>query len=138
VSQGDSCNLKEHAHAGWNFAVGLGSYLSLFYNGQYGLPPTVKGYVTLATASGLAALAAIVSPKAADLLRANASRMVPAKLEAAFKVEPAPAGVTQSLAQLKLDGTMGGVEVNLAAQGLGNVGAVEQADLRPSAERKEG
>jgi NNP family nitrate/nitrite transporter-like MFS transporter len=38
--------------------VGLGSYLSLFFNGQYGLPPTVKGYVTLATASGLAALAA--------------------------------------------------------------------------------
>ncbi|MFZ0115047.1 MAG: AsmA family protein [Xanthobacteraceae bacterium] len=93
-----------------------------------------RGTVTLGLdarkVDGLAALAAIVSPKAADLLRANASRMVPAKLEAAFKVEPAPAGVTQSLAQLKLDGTMGGVEVNLAAQGLGNVGAVEQADLR--------
>jgi uncharacterized protein involved in outer membrane biogenesis len=79
---------------------------------------------------GLAALAATVSPKAADLLRANATRMVPAKLEAAFKIDPAPAGGAQSLAQLKLDGTVGGVEVNLAAQGLGNIGAVDQADLR--------
>jgi uncharacterized protein involved in outer membrane biogenesis len=93
-----------------------------------------RGAVTLGLDAqkidGLAALAATVSPRAADLLRANATRMVPAKLEAAFKVEPAPAGVTQSLAQLKLDGTMGGVQVNLAAQGLGAVGALEQADLR--------
>ncbi len=40
--------------------VGLGSYLTVFYNAQYGLPPTIKGYVTFATASGLAALAAFL------------------------------------------------------------------------------
>lgn len=40
--------------------VGLGSYLSLFYSDKtlYGLPATVGGIVTFATASGLAALAA--------------------------------------------------------------------------------
>lgn len=40
--------------------VGLGSYLTVFYNAQYNLPPTDKGYVTFATASGLAALAAFL------------------------------------------------------------------------------
>ena len=40
--------------------VGLGSYLTLFYNGQYGLPSVDKGFVTFATASGLAALAAFM------------------------------------------------------------------------------
>jgi NNP family nitrate/nitrite transporter-like MFS transporter len=40
--------------------VGLGSYLTVFYNAQYGLPPTQGGYVTFATASGLAALAAFL------------------------------------------------------------------------------
>ena len=78
---------------------------------------------------GLAALAASLSPKAADLLRANASRIMPAKLEAELKVDPSASAPVTSLGKLKLEGKIGGVRVDLAAEGLGDATAPERADL---------
>jgi large subunit ribosomal protein L24 len=78
---------------------------------------------------GLVALASNLSPQAAEILRANASRMMPAKLEGALTVERTSSGAAQSHGRLKLAGNVGGVQVTLAGEGLGSIGALGQADL---------
>jgi hypothetical protein len=78
---------------------------------------------------GLVALASLAAPQAADWLRANAARALPAKLEAAVSVEPTPSGGAKSLGRAKLTGTMRGIAVALTGQGLGELADPRHADL---------
>ena len=70
---------------------------------------------------GLVALTGLVSPQAADWLRANAVRALPAKLDAALAVEPTPSGGAKSLGRVKLTGIMRGIAVVVSGQGLGEL-----------------
>jgi uncharacterized protein involved in outer membrane biogenesis len=78
---------------------------------------------------GLAALAAHASPKAAELLRTQVARIVPAKLDATLGLDPTPAAAAKFLARLRVDGRLGGVRVGVAAEGLGDMAALAQTDL---------
>jgi large subunit ribosomal protein L24 len=78
---------------------------------------------------GLVALAGLASPEAADWLRANAIRALPAKLDAALTIEPTPSGGTKSLGRAKLTGTLRGIAVALTGQGLGDLADPRHADV---------
>ena len=78
---------------------------------------------------GLVALAGLASPEAADWLRANAIRALPAKLDAALAIEPTPSGGGKSLGRVKLTGTVRGIAVALTGQGLGDVADLPHADI---------
>lgn len=78
---------------------------------------------------GLAELAARVSPKGAELLRANAARIAPAKFEAVLNVDPAPAA-GKSVGRLKLEGNIGGLRASITGEGRGDMSALARADIR--------
>jgi AsmA-like C-terminal region/AsmA family len=78
---------------------------------------------------GLVALAGLASPEAADWLRANAIRALPAKLDAALTVQATPSGGAKSLGRAKLTGTIRGIAVALTGQGLGDLADPRHADL---------
>jgi large subunit ribosomal protein L24 len=78
---------------------------------------------------GLAALAGLASPEAADWLRANASRGLPARLDAALTIEPPPSGGPKSFGRLKLTGKMRGIDVALTGEGLGDLTDPGRADI---------
>jgi hypothetical protein len=78
---------------------------------------------------GLVALAALASPEAADWLRANATRWLPSKLDAAITLEPTPSGGTKSLGKAKVTGTARGIALALTGQGLGDLTDPRHADI---------
>ncbi|MBV8745550.1 MAG: hypothetical protein JO134_10970, partial [Xanthobacteraceae bacterium] len=79
---------------------------------------------------GLVALAGLASPEAADWLRANAIRALPAKLDGTFAIEPMPAGGPRSFGRAKLAGTMRGIAVALSGQALGDVTDPRHTDVQ--------
>jgi AsmA family/AsmA-like C-terminal region len=79
---------------------------------------------------GLLALVATASPRAADLLGGNAARIVPAKVDATFDLEPTSSDTSVGLLDLK--GNLGAMQVVLSAQAVGKLRAPETAELRVS------
>ena len=78
---------------------------------------------------GLVAVAGLVSPQAADWLRANAVGALPARLDAGITIEPTPSGGTKSLGKVKLTGTARGIAIAVTGQGLGDLTDPRHADL---------
>ncbi len=78
---------------------------------------------------GVVALAGLASPEAADWLRANAPRALPARIDAVLAIEPPPSDGPKSLGRLKLTGKMRGIEVALTGEGLGDLTDPRRADI---------
>ncbi|MBV9631652.1 MAG: AsmA family protein [Xanthobacteraceae bacterium] len=78
---------------------------------------------------GLVAAARLVSPEAADWLRANAAGALPAKLDAGITIDPTPSGGTKSLGKVKLMGTARGIAIAVTGQGLGDLTDPRHAEL---------
>ncbi len=78
---------------------------------------------------GLVAVAGLVSPQAADWLRANAVGALPARLDAGITIEPTPSGGAKSLGKVKLMGTARGIAVAVTGQALGELADPRHADL---------
>ena len=78
---------------------------------------------------GLATVAARLMPQAAEPLRKYESRLGPLKVTAKLDVEPAASGAA-SLARLKLNGKIAGIDTAIDASGTGNLSDLGAASLR--------
>jgi large subunit ribosomal protein L24 len=78
---------------------------------------------------GVATVAARLMPQAAEPLRKYESRLGPLKITAKLDVEPAATGAA-SLAKLKLNGKVAGIDTAIDANGTGNLSDLGAATLR--------
>ena len=104
-------------------------------SGHIDTAPSWRGSVTFGLQAqqltGVAALAAKFAPGAADLLQTMARRAATADLTATLDVAPAADGVdARTSAKVTVDGAIGGVRVNVVAQGNGAAASPAAAELR--------
>jgi hypothetical protein len=90
---------------------------------------TLKLDLDVERIDGLVAVAGLAFPEAADWLRANVIRALPAKLDAAITIEPTPSGGVKSLGKVKMTGTARGIALALTGQGLGDLTDPRHADI---------